>query len=299
MITLKQLEALYWISQLGTFERAAAKLNTTQSAISKRIHELEAASRLPLFDRNQRGARLTEKGEHLLALGQEMLGLQQRILDLKDAKEMPARRLRFGVTELAALTWLPRLVTAVRERYPQVTLEPHIDASFALTDKLREDVLDIIVIPETFSDDEITSVRVAEVPNAWLARPGLVERQDALTYEELARYPILTQGARAGTGLYYHRWFRSQGIVFSQILTSDNLIALLGLTVAGVGVCYLPRQVFRPLVDEGKLVVVATRPALPPTPYSVMYRSDRPSVFISAIADMIADVCDFSRQLQS
>ena len=33
-------------------------------------------------------------------------------------------------------------------------------------------------------------------------------------------------------------------------------------------------------------------------PYSVMDWSDRPSAFVSAIADMIADVCDFSRQLQ-
>ena len=39
MITLRQLEALYWIVQLGTFKRAAARLNTTQSAISKRIKE--------------------------------------------------------------------------------------------------------------------------------------------------------------------------------------------------------------------------------------------------------------------
>ena len=56
MITLRQLETLHWIAQLGTFERAAIKLNTTQSAISKRIQELEAASGLAVFDRSQRGA---------------------------------------------------------------------------------------------------------------------------------------------------------------------------------------------------------------------------------------------------
>lgn len=55
MITLRQLEALYWISHLGTFERAATRLNTTQSAISKRIQELELVVGLAVFDRNQRG----------------------------------------------------------------------------------------------------------------------------------------------------------------------------------------------------------------------------------------------------
>src|ERR1700760_1944925 len=97
-ITLKQIEALYWIAQLGTFDRAANRLNTSQSAISKRIGELEAAVGPPLFDRSQRGARLTEQGEHLLALRQDMLRLGGRILALKDAEEMPARRLRLGIT---------------------------------------------------------------------------------------------------------------------------------------------------------------------------------------------------------
>ena len=41
MVTLRQLLALHWIERLGTFERAAEHLNTTQSAISKRVQELE------------------------------------------------------------------------------------------------------------------------------------------------------------------------------------------------------------------------------------------------------------------
>jgi len=83
MITLKQLEALRWIVQLGTFERAAQRLNTTQSTISKRMQELEWATGLAVFDRSQRQARLTEKGETLYALAQRMLELADDIATLK------------------------------------------------------------------------------------------------------------------------------------------------------------------------------------------------------------------------
>ena len=34
MMTFKQLEALYWIGQLGSFALAANKLHTSQSAVS-------------------------------------------------------------------------------------------------------------------------------------------------------------------------------------------------------------------------------------------------------------------------
>ena len=114
MITLKQIEALHWIAELGSFERAAAQLNTTQSTVSKRIQQLEAAMGKPLFDRSQRGAQLTEWSEQILVVGREMLALQHRMLELKNGGPIPARRLRLGVTELSALTWLPRLVTALR-----------------------------------------------------------------------------------------------------------------------------------------------------------------------------------------
>ena len=40
MFTIKQMEALYWVSTLGSFEAAADYLNMVQSTISKRIGEL-------------------------------------------------------------------------------------------------------------------------------------------------------------------------------------------------------------------------------------------------------------------
>ncbi|ABD88621.1 LysR family transcriptional regulator [Rhodopseudomonas palustris] len=298
-ITLKQIEALHWVVQLGTFDRAANRLHTSQSAVSKRIMELEAAVAVPIFDRSQRGARLTEQGEHLLALSQDMLNLQDRIMALKDAGTMPARRLRLGITELSALTWLPRLISVLRETFPTLDIEPDVDTSRDLYARLQEDELDLIVIPECFVDPEITSDRLAEVANVWFARPGLIKSRRALTLEELATYPVLIQGRRSGSGLFVNKWLKSQGVVFPRVLSSDNLTTVLALAVAGLGIGYLPRQCFRTMVAEGKLVAVPTKPALPLVPYSAMYRNDRPSMFIAKVVEIAKEVCDFSVQFQA
>ncbi|RUW72804.1 LysR family transcriptional regulator [Mesorhizobium sp. M2A.F.Ca.ET.067.02.1.1] len=296
MVTLKQLEALHWIAQLGTFERAATKLNTTQSSISKRILELEASTRLALFDRNQRGARLTEQGEQLLSLGRDMLDIQQRIFELRDAEQPPSRRLRLGVTEMCALSWLPRLVSAIHDKYPTVNLKPEVGMSRNLYDRLLEDTIDIIVIPEAFSDPEITSVRIAEVSNFWTARPGMIKTRRPIDLQKLAEYTILTQGSRSGSTLLINKWLRANGIAFQRTLSCDSLTAVIGLVTAGIGVSYLPQQCFHPLVNESKLAIVPVKPALPPIPYATMYRNDRPSVFTAAISDLVRSVCDFSFQ---
>ena len=78
MVTFKQLEALYGITQLGGFAPAANKLHATQSALSKRIRELEALFDTPVFDRSLRTSCLTEKGE-------EMFLIARQLLDQRDA----------------------------------------------------------------------------------------------------------------------------------------------------------------------------------------------------------------------
>lgn len=298
-VTLKQLEALYWIAQLGTFERAALKMNTTQSAISKRIQELEAASGIAIFDRSLRGARLTERGEYLVAIAEEMLERHDRIIALKTDKKPPMRKLRLGVTELTAMTWLPRLVASLQETYPSLILEPEVDMSRNLYERLLEETIDLVVMPEAFIAPEITAIRIAEVENVWMARPGLVDASRPLHISELAHYPALIQGGRSGSGLYFSKWLKAEGVSFERHISSDSLTAMIGLTVAGIGVSYVPLNCFQPLVDEGKLVILDAKPALPLVPYAAMFRNDRPFTLMEAVAKLAARVCDFSRQFQS
>lgn len=297
-ITLKQLEALFWIVQLGTFERAALKLNTTQSAISKRIQELESAVRFAIFDRSQRGARLTERGEHLLAISGEMLGLAERIGELKASQDLAPRKLTIGVTELTAMTWLPRFVAALRHQYPTVTIEPEVDMSRPLYTRLIEGAIDLIVIPDAFERSEVTAVPLKSVVNVWMAKPGLVDIDKTLHISELTRLPILSQGGSSGSGVYLNKWLRENGTVFPRAISSNSLTALLGFTVAGLGVSYVPVDCFRPMIEEGKLEVIPTTPELPPVPYVAMYRDDRPNRVTAAVAQLAAQVCDFSAMYQ-
>ncbi|PVZ10551.1 MULTISPECIES: LysR family transcriptional regulator [unclassified Pseudomonas] len=299
MLTLRQLEALHWIERLGTFERAAQHLHTTQSAISKRVLELEQSTGLQLFDRSQRGARLTAAGEEILVLGRQMLVLAERIGSLKEGNQLTSRRLRLGVTELTALTWLPRLITQLVNDFPGLTVEPEVDMSRHLHERLMDDLIDLIIIPDTFTAPEVTSVPLATVENAWMAAPGLISQSGVVSLRDLATYPVLVQGKKSGSGLFVNKWLGARGIELPKTLSSDSLTAMLGLTAAGLGVTYLPLECFKPLVEEGKLTVIQTDPALPPVPYMAMYRNDRPFAFVEQVAARAVELCDFSRQLQS
>src|SRR3546814_20763132 len=102
---------------------------------------------------------------------------------------------------MSALSLLPRLVTAIQEAHPPLFLEPEVDMSRNLYDRLLDETIDLIVIPDAFSDPEVTSLRLAEVSHVWTARPGTVRSGRALDCRELSEQTILTQSGPSGSSL--------------------------------------------------------------------------------------------------
>lgn len=299
MMTFKQLEALLWVVELGGFSQAAAKLHTTQSAVSKRVQELEGLFETPLFDRSLRAARLTEKGEEMHLLAKRLLEQRDAAIEQFQRPEVLERHVRIGVTELTAMTWLPRLVSAIQARYPRVIIEPHVDASVMLRDKLLADEVDLMIVPDVIDEQRFLSRRVGVVENAWMCKPGLVGKRQRLRIGDLAAKRLLTQDDRSGTGQLYNRWFRSIGVKPENALFSNSLVALIGLTVSGMGISYLPRKCLAPMVDAGALQVLAVTPALPPAVYAAICKSDQRSGLVLSIAALAEENCDFGRIFQT
>ena len=102
MLTLKQIEAFYWVGTLGGFGAAAVKLNIAQSTISKRIQELEERLQVPLFDRETHTGRLTAQGMAVMPVAEEMLRLEQRLRDAVSSPRIYSGTFRIGVTELVS-----------------------------------------------------------------------------------------------------------------------------------------------------------------------------------------------------
>jgi DNA-binding transcriptional LysR family regulator len=297
MLTFKQVEALFWIVELGSFEAAAGKLNASQSAISKRIQELESTFNLEVFDRNRRSARLTEKGEELYVYAKELLERRDEIVERVSAKEVLVRRLRLGVTELTALTWLPKLIAAIKREYPKVIVEAEVDLSSVLRERLAEDSIDFIVVPGAALSEAYVSRHLASVPNSWMCAPKLVPQGMPIPLAEISQFPLLTQGNASGTGMVYGRFLQDQGVHIRKVLSSNNLIAQIGLTVSGLGISYLPSACMQQLVAKEILGVIETNPPLPPVDYSTVYRSNHSYSLTREVARLAAECCDFGTLL--
>lgn len=294
MFSFKQLEAVYWITQSGSFESASRHLHTSQSAISKRVKELELALGSDIFDRNLRHARLTPKGEEVLQVAERLLKLRDIAVEQLTQPDSLARSLRIGVTELTAWTWLPELVRMVRGRYPKVSIEPIVDSSVALRAKLAADELDFIVVPDTLSETRVGRIKLGMVECAWMCKPGMLPTDRVIRVAELGGYTILTPGMQSGTFAIYDPWFKAQVMSMSNVINCNSVVALIGLAASGIGIGFMPLPFLEEPCRKGTLQMIKTVPPLPPIPYAALYKEDRQSSFVSSVIMLAQECCDFS-----
>jgi len=166
-ITFLQLEALVAIADMGSFEAAGRKLGSVQSGVSRHVRELESRFPKPLFDRGSRSARLTVDGLEVLSQARTILQQRDALLSQYASEKVLRRSLRLGVTELAALTWLPGFIDVLRSTYPLVDVELEVGGVAAeLYEKLKLARLDLAIVPDTPRwEDMLRSRRLA----AWQA----------------------------------------------------------------------------------------------------------------------------------
>ena len=297
MLTFKQLEAVYWVVELGGFAQAVSRLNTTQSAVSKRVQELKALFDTPLFDRSLRTARLSEKGTEMYLIAKNLLDQRNTAVERFSRPDVIERRLRIGVTEVAAMTWMPALMARIRLAYPRVIIELEADAMVPLRDKLLAGDLDLIVVPSELEDSRFVKEVVGQVEMGWMCKPGLVARK-TMKIHDLVEHTFLVEGARSGTGRIFNRWLKGLGVQPANTIVSSNLVAIIAMTVSGLGVSRLPHKCLSPMIDAGLLQVFKVTPQAPDIPYVAAFKKELRSTFLDDIVSLVKQCCDFSQAFQ-
>ena len=89
-----KLKSFYEIAISRSISRASAKLNISQSALSRQIQDLEYDLKTTLFIRHQKGVRLTEQGENLFnTVNQINFSISDFEKKLLDKKTKPVGKL--------------------------------------------------------------------------------------------------------------------------------------------------------------------------------------------------------------
>jgi DNA-binding transcriptional LysR family regulator len=297
MLSIKQIEAFYWSGLLGSFVGAANRLNTTQSNISKRIAELELTLGIQGFDRSKRAIRLTQKGEEVMRLSEMLLKTHMRLSNIGEAVAGMSGPFRFGVTEAVALTWLPAYLAAITAAYPGLLPEPHIGTSQEMNEALRRREVDLVIGTETNLDPHLELTSLAWIERVAMASPKMGLGGKRLTLEDMARTPMIGHTVNSEGQRLITKAMNDRGLVPNVVITCSSLSARARMAMAGIGIAYLPKDVFAADVAAGRLEIVETEIEQGRLHYVAVHRNDVISPFASLLAEKAREHCDFSAAL--
>jgi len=294
MTTFRELEAMVAAVDMGSFKGAARALNTSQSAVSRLIQDFEGQFALPLFSRDQRAAQLTLAGQEALRVARSVLRQRATLMERFCSAELVSPALRLGVTELAAMTWLPGFVAQLRARYPKLHLDVEVGASPQLHEKVRTGRLGVAVVIDVIRTTEMARIPIGAATMGWYSAPGLLASQ-TLSMAQLEAQTLLIQGSSTGVGRHLAAWFKALSFEPVNIIQSDSLIALAGMAAAGLGVANLPTAFAFEAVRSGRIEELRLPQAVPEAHYVALTRVDSASAFHRAVIEMARDSCDFDQ----
>lgn len=288
---LVDLNAFLTVAEERNFTRAAARLGTSQSALSHTIRRLEARLGVRLLTRTTRSVAPTEAGERLLGTLKPALdSIGAQLAALSELRDKPAGTIRITTSDHAADTVLWPALERLLPDYPDVHVELSIDAS--LTDIVTERFDAGVRLGEALAKDMI-AVRIGpDLRMIVVGSPAYLEHRPVpRTPHDLAEHQCINLRFLSGGGLYAWELQRDGREVRVRVegqLTFNTLTMIVRAAVAGFGLAFVMADHVQEHLASGRLVQVLEEwcPSFPG--YHLYYPSRRePSAAFTLLVDAL------------
>ena len=288
---LVDLNAFVVVAEEQSFTRAAAKLGTSQSALSYTVRRLEERLGVRLLVRTTRRVAPTEPGERLLRTLRPALNeIGFCLAELSEGRDKPAGTLRITAGEHAAETVMWPALARLAPEYPDIQVELIVDQS--LTDIVTQRYDAGIRLGEQLAKDMVAvrigpDLRMVVVgAPAYLAGKPLPRTPHDLTGFDCINTRLPTYG-----GLYI--WEFAEGGRDLKVRVDGQLIfntAALRLkaALAGLGLAFLMEDLVADHIAAGRLVPLLTDWCPPFSGYHLYYPSQRqPSPALAVLVEAL------------
>jgi len=291
VFSLKQLEALVWVADLGSFRKAAQHLNTTQPNISARISGLETALGVIVMQRDAGSVRMTDKGRDILLAARQVLRQAEAVIDAAERPDLIEDRLRLGVTELVACTWLHTYLRRLKAEYPALSVELTVDLSRNLDKDLGSGALDLTIQNAPFASAASGIITLGKFPYAWVTSQNIsarISRSPGIA--DLIPHTILTHARHAQAYIELAEYARARSLSTRRFVSSNSLTACAQMAADGMGVALLPRAVIQKQVEAGLLVILDVGWLPIPLRFAARYQAEKAAGHVAAAARMAAGI---------
>ena len=299
----KFLETFVWLYKLKSFNRTAAKLNTSQPAISGRISALEDYLGVALYERQAKGFELTPAGRRIIERCESIVTLTNDLKRLVHDDNFLDRPLRIGSADIVTLTWLPQFVAAAGGLFPDIQFEYTTDSGSNLAQGLLSDRLDVAFVVEGLNDARIHNAPLCYYQVDWLAASTRNLDSSRLSVRELCELPIITPPHDTSGYRWLVEFFKRHSPDYDANHTGQTRIqcgyspaTALEMVALDYGVAAIPTLLARSKITSGVVRLLDVEATFPSWSVVAAYKAPHT---VSCIPDLVqlaqAEITNFCR----
>jgi LysR family transcriptional regulator, nitrogen assimilation regulatory protein len=256
-IALRQVRAVIAVCEEGSFTRAAARENATQSGISQHVATVERALGVKLFERSARGVVPTPAGLRYYKSCVEAVGrLENANEEARGLSGLVAGDLRIGLMPTFTRAVLAPTLEDFVPRHPDVRLHVFEGYSGVLTDMVLADELDFALVPAFEGRTGLKSrllVRDREMLLSGRTR-GLAPLAP-VRLADCAPLKIVVPGPDNVRRRNLETYFQTHGVEIAALLEMDAMIGTLEFVARSDWVTVLPSLISVNDIATSDLVV--------------------------------------------
>ncbi len=147
LVSLRQLQYIVAVADLGGFRRAAEACHVSQPSLSVQIAQAEAALGVRLFERGPRRVRMAAAGVPLVAQARAVLVAVGDLRELGRQLADPfTGTLRIGILPTISPYLLPEIAPALARAYPRLTIVWSEDRTSGLVRQANDGAVDAAIL---------------------------------------------------------------------------------------------------------------------------------------------------------
>ncbi|HJD97583.1 LysR family transcriptional regulator [Mailhella massiliensis] len=255
---IRSLSVVQAILAEGSYQKAAQRLNCSQSTVTFQVRRLENELSLRLFERVGRRMVLSRAGKNLLPHLESVLSGMRHILQYGGEGSLSGQ-VRIAVAESLLSCLAPSMLAEFAQKAPRVRLELHCRNCHDIRNGVLSGEYDMGVYYNVGGHTKSLSLeKLGRAEGALVAPPSLAPGlRDFDTPHQEKDVAFIINEPRSVFRERMEAYLRARDILLSSTVEIWNIEAIKRCVAAGMGVSFLPRFAVRRELAEGTLAELA------------------------------------------
>lgn len=251
----KPLTTFVTIVKLGSFSKAAQKLGTSTSSITRLLSQLENELGFTLLERTTRTIKLTGAGSLFYEKAQEILSIYDTSKKHLGAfQDVLSGQIKIGAPSSLSYLYITKCINEFLEQYPHLKIQ--LVNGDHLLDLLEND-FDFVFHCRPLPGSNFQYRRLGSWTRMLCVAPSYIEKYGApKSLEELSTHNCLLHYENKAEAWPFLVDKKIKNISVSGNITTDSSLNLINLVLNGVGIAYLPSFVIFPELKKGTLIQI-------------------------------------------